>query len=268
MLRIDQCYSLELAIYALARPVDREAETKFIAEWETRKKEAEAVSRRIGNEFLEKIAQAHINGQIAEQAHLKQERLAAMNAPVKQLIEEFGGQIPEQGAEAYPSRNPITHGLLEALRNGAAVAFGRLGGPQYSKEQIEANRWTGEWEFQLRGNFARGGVPHVEIYDVAVFLREHVSQQEVEREAPLAVAPPAMKNLAVARDQELRGFLKQLGPCSEKDARQRAEERFDARIPRERIRDLRRQVGAKGHGGRPRKGAIKIPPQKPIGGIS
>lgn len=265
MLKVDQGYSLKQAISAFARPEDRKAETEFIAEWEVRKKEAEATSHRIENEFLEKISRAHIKGEIGEEAHLREERLAAIKAPVVQLIEEFGGQIPTQGADAYASRNPITHGLLEALRCGNAVAFGRAGGLQYSKDEIEASRWTGEWEFQVRGDFAKGGVPHVEIYDVTVFLREHVSQ----REAPLAVAAPVRKRLPGALDSKLCAFLKELGPSrSEVDAQKMAEEHFDAHITRDRIREQRRRGGVRGKAGRPRKQAAKISLPKRDGDIS
>jgi hypothetical protein len=249
MLKIDQGYSLKQAIHAFARPEDRTKEENFLDEWQRRFEETKRASRQLETE---KIA-------LVEETWLKQELDTKIKLLWDSLLKEFGGQIPERGAAALSCRNPITHGLLEALRNGAAVAFGRRGGLQYPKEQIEASVWDGEWEFQMLGGFAKGGVPHIEILDVTVFLREPVSSR--------AVVPPALP-LPAARKRELRVFLEELGPCNEKVARQSAEQHFNASITRDLIREQRNKTGVKGKVGRPRKDATKIPPPKQNGEIS
>lgn len=184
MLKNDQGYSLKQAIYAFARPADRAGEEKFIDKWRRREAKARGASRKLEVEFHRKIANPPVRAAQVEETRLKQE----LDTKIKDLwdshLKKFGGQIPERGAAALSCRNPITHGLLEALRNGAAVPFGRRSGLQYPKEQIEASVWDGEWEFQMLSGFAKGGVPHIEIHDVTVFLREPVSSP--------AVVPPAL----------------------------------------------------------------------------
>jgi hypothetical protein len=252
MSKIDRGYTLEQAITAFVRPEDCKGFEKFLGEWETREKKTKIASRQIENEFRRKIGEANFQAgnfdggnDPVEVMHLKEERNAKCKALWGVLLKDFGYQIPMRGAPAYSSRNPITHGLIEALRNGTAVALGLYSGLQ-NPTKIETKVWDAEWEFQTQATMARGGVPYIEIYDITIFLSGHISQ--MEREARRATRP-----LATALHSDLFSFLKRLGPCNEMEAWKQAEEHLGLKITRETIRTQRNRAGIKGISGRPQK---------------
>ena len=142
-------------------------------------------------------------------------------------------------------------GLLEALLNGSAVAYGKFGGLQSPKTEIEASRWIGEWVFQTGSAefaFAAGGIPHVEIHDLTI-MPKHASQQDV-------IVPvneqKIEKQFSAVCLQELVDFFKVSSFNNREIAKKGAEEHFHMLIADRLIREARRRSGTAGKGGRPK----------------
>lgn len=137
-------------------------------------------------------------------------------------------------------------GLLEALLNGSAVAYGKFGGLQSPKTKIEASRWIGEWVFQTGSAefaFAAG-----EIHDLTI-MPKHASQQDV-------IVPvneqKIEKQFSAVRLQELVDFFKVSSFNNREIAKKGAEEHFHMLIAVRLIWEARRRSGTAGKGGRPK----------------
>jgi hypothetical protein len=166
----------------------------------------------------------------------------------KQAI-DAAARLKELRGQRYAS------GLQEALRSGIAIAYGRLGSLQHPMMEIPAYVWNGEWEFQGSASIALGGAPHIEIYDVKVLPAAALQQKagapaakapEHAGAAPKDEATESRRPLPGALENKLHGFIESLGDsCGANVAWKKAEEHFNAKIPRAKIRELRKELGIK-----------------------
>lgn len=258
-MKIDQGYSLREAIYAFARPEDRAEQGEFIKRYKCRKAEAQIACRQLENQFHQKIAQTIVgaggsdNAMPAEAKELKEELQRQTDKLWHSLLREFGGQIPASSAKVISLQNPIMLGLMAALQSGDVIMLGRPGGLQYPKTKIAASTLVGKWQFQLKANFARGGVPPVEIHDITVSMAEHVEQ--AERKARVALQP-----LPESCHPQLVAFIKEFGSGDDKNIQEAAEAHFGKRITRQMIRHTKKSGKIKFAVGRPAKSRRKITP--------
>jgi hypothetical protein len=262
-----QGYRLGPAIAAFALPENarnREAETQ---------------------EYLAAIAPATAPELIGDDEKI-QERFATWQAAhpgslwtqghwAAQLQEDFDTRRKEHAAQACARKKELDHerprGLLDALRSGAAVAYGRMGGVGCPKTEIPAGVWKrGMWEFQSRADVARGGAPLVSIYDITVFpagqLDESKESPAVEVAAPVvpglpsetpeptpalqSAAEPA-KPLSEAERDKLVGFILNLPSGVGLVKCQREAEQFlGKKIRRRELNGLRKDLGICGKPGR------------------
>ena len=229
---IDQNYTIGQAVRAFARPEDQAAEVEFLEQWSRRAAETKGA------------------------------------AEVDALLNEFGGVIPRPAplAKDFSSRNPVTRGLLQALRERVAVIHGRQGGLQYPKTEIDARVWT-TGEFQLFcGGLVKGGAPPVEIHDLTILLA-HISQQVTSAATGKAFAA---KPLLRADRETLKEFLKTFGQHNERDAKKALEQRLGKEILRGDLRDVRREISGTvfGKAGRPAERTKKPRRLNHLGAVS
>ena|GEM_PF-4126163 len=201
---ISQSYTLRPAIYGFARPKDKEAGAEFIVEYEKAIETYNDRVRQVEARLHQKRTLApfgDFEAWQAENERLHQKCQAKQSERLNKLIKKFGGQIPTLGAKAYSSKNPVTHGLLEALNTGVAVLVGRAGGVV---TEIPASTWSsGEWEFQTQGNFVCGGVPRLEIYDVTIWPAAVLQQKANAPDVSNGLIEPSKRGTKAKFDWEV-----------------------------------------------------------------
>jgi hypothetical protein len=222
---LDQSYTLGNAIEAFARPEDRKERDAAQQAYLDLVKHAPAPEP--SEQELVKWRESNPHGL---EAQWRAQRQGRFNEERRDQAAKAAARLQELQGERY------ARGLKEALLSGAAIASGRLGGLQHPRTEIPANQWEGAWEFRGSANFARGGVPFAEIYNIVV-TRALTSQSRFTRRRP--------------SERELSEFIQNLGnSCGADAAWRKAKEHFGADISREKIRKMRADLGIKGRSGR------------------
>jgi len=240
-----QSYPLGKAIEAFARPGDREKRRAAEQDYLSSVKYVPAPEP----SELEIAEWREANPLGSEALWQSQQRERFEENRRKQAV-DAAARLKELRGQQYASS------LQEALRSGVAIAYGRLGSLQHPMMEIPAYVWNGEWEFQGSASIALGGAPHIEIYDVKVLPAAALQQKAG---APAAKAPEhaggsapkdegteSRRPLPGAFENKLHGFIESLGDsCGANVAWKKAEEHFNAKIPRNKIRELRKELGIK-----------------------
>ena len=240
-----QSYPLGKAIEAFARPGDREKRRAAEQDYLSSVKYVPAPEP----SELEIAEWREANPLGSEALWQSQQRERFEENRRKQAV-DAAARLKELRGQQYASS------LQEALRSGVAIAYGRLGSLQHPMMEIPAYVWNGEWEFQGSASIALGGAPHIEIYDVKVLPAAALQQKAG---APAAKAPEhaggsapkdegteSRRPLPGAFENKLHGFIESLGDsCGANVAWKKAEEHFNAKIPRAKIRELRKKLGIK-----------------------
>lgn len=178
--------SLEKAVFAYATRQNREDAAMYSKKFDDRKKEVETqiakleenhriTQRRLPNLGPKKRDLKEIDKKLQERKQAKIEFLWST------LLAEFGSALPCTKRGRYSSLNPLTHGLLQDLCDGNAVAYGRLNG-QKEIQEIPRHAWGGEWEIHAKANYVRGGVGNIEIHDVTICPRPQRARRAGNRQ--------------------------------------------------------------------------------------
>ncbi|WP_036285633.1 hypothetical protein [Methylocystis sp. ATCC 49242] len=141
----------------------------------------------------------------AQQAELSQKPGGATKDDVKAMFSEYGDAIPGN-SHTIVSANPLARGLLAALRDGVAIARGRLGSLTAAREIIVRDRWVGSWKFRLATNAAE--TESLKIYDLSIALDRQTKTGEGQPDRS------AVESYLKDKIDEAGGFLSQ-NKCAE-----------------------------------------------------
>ncbi|CAJ0853437.1 hypothetical protein AMST5_00647 [freshwater sediment metagenome] len=249
MSQIDQSYaSLGKAIEAFARLEDRRRRDAAV------KKYLNLVRHELAPEPTEQeVADWRKANPLELEEIWRSQRQFRFNEARRERAAEASAELTRAQGDQF------SRGLLEALRSGDAIAWGRLGGLQYAKTRIEGRVWNGDWTFDASANRAVGGVPCVLIDDISV-SRVEMSSHEICKGTEISRTPIA--RLTSTQERQLMTFLKNQGPLSEAKAIDLAEKHMGRQISRTQFRQVRNSVGDAykgGKGGRARKTLETLP---------